>query len=219
MKEDTKIYNFNLKEKTDFPSFESVDILNENKIKIIDETFQIQEEDKQKIRKENSSKRIRLNPKQQKIHQLEKKIKKSELKFEILKNAGENLYLGSKFVFKFIAENEKKYPIRVMCKVLNINRGTYHRWKRNFISPTQERKILIQKEITAIFFKSKQRYGCKRITAVLHSSGYQIAHSTVGRYMRELGLYSVIKKVKVIYKSGDKILKSKRKLIVEKSKP
>ncbi|WP_082447135.1 IS3 family transposase [Flavobacterium sp. KJJ] len=51
--------------------------------------------------------------------------------------------------------------------------------------------------MTSIFFATEQRYGKPRIKIELENSGYQISISTVGRHMKELGLYSKIKKNKV----------------------
>jgi transposase-like protein len=137
---------------------------------------------------------LKSNIERQKISELGKKIKKSDLKFEILKNAGQYLNRESPMIFYFIAGNEKLYSIRMMCEVLAVNRSTYHGWKNQFVSRTQERKDLIKKEIITIFFACKKRYGCQRITVELQNLGYQISCSTVNKYMKELGLSSIVKK-------------------------
>lgn len=135
----------------------------------------------------------RLNPEDKKVYELEKKLKKSNLHFKILKSAGKILYLGRPMIFYFILENEKTYSIRMMCSVLCVNRRSYHYWKMQSLSETQKRKILIQQEITAIFFAAKGRYGSQRIRAVLKNSGYHISDSTVKNYMNEMGLSSKLK--------------------------
>ena len=125
---------------------------------------------------------------------LEKKIKKSDLKFQILKNAGNYLLQERSMVFSYMARNEKLYSIRLMCEVLGLNRGSYRSWKNPVVTEKKKRKILMQKRITSIFFTYKQRYGCVRIAIVLKNSGYEISSSTVYEYMKELGLYSKVKK-------------------------
>ncbi|MFD2941806.1 IS3 family transposase [Flavobacterium notoginsengisoli] len=119
---------------------------------------------------------------------LEKKIKKSELKFEILKNAGIRTTQGKYVIFDFIQENEKKYSIRLMTDVLSIDRREYHRWKKRPLNDTRLRKLLMQKEITLLFFAFKQRYGSERIAVELRNLGYELSDRTVRKYMRELGL-------------------------------
>ena len=77
---------------------------------------------------------MRLSPQQKIIHDLEKKISESESKFDILKNGTTYLCEKKQMVFHFIESNEKKYSIRLMCKVLGIGTGTYRRWKNQFVS-------------------------------------------------------------------------------------
>lgn len=137
---------------------------------------------------------LKLNLEDQRIQELEKKIKTSNLKFEILTKAGKYLHSEGVMIFYFMKNNEKIYSIRLMCEVLGINRGTYRGWKNQTVTKRQERKILIQKEITTIFFAYKQRYGSQRITIELQNSGYQISSFTVNKYMKELGLTSIVKK-------------------------
>jgi transposase-like protein len=137
---------------------------------------------------------LKVNMDRQINQPLEKKIKKSDLKFQILKNAGNYLLQERSMVFRYMASNEKLYSIRLMCEVLGLNRGTYRSWKNPVVTEKKKRKILMQKRITSIFYKYKQRYGCVRIAIVLKNTGFEISSSTVYEYMKELGLYSKVKK-------------------------
>ncbi|KAF2343056.1 transposase [Flavobacterium tistrianum] len=140
--------------------------------------------------------RLKLSPEDRQIHDLEKKIIKTNLKFEILKKAGRFLLKERAQLFSFIAENEKTYSIRLMCSVLEVNRATYHKWKNPLLSERQKRKILIQEEIANIFHAYEKRYGSKRIAAELQNMGYEISSFTVNKYMNELGLTIRTKKIK-----------------------
>lgn len=137
---------------------------------------------------------LKSNLEKKRNQELEKKTKKSDLKFEILKSAGKYLNQGRPKIFCFMARNENIYSIRLMCEVLGVHRCTYRRWKNGHITEKQKRKFLIKKEITSIFFAFKERYGCPRITIELQNTGYKISCTTVHQYMRELGLYSKVKK-------------------------
>jgi putative transposase len=137
---------------------------------------------------------LKLNPKQKRIFELENKIRESNLKFTILKKAGICALQDRFKIFQYIKSNEKMYPIRKMCLVLGVSVRSYHTWKNENISETQRKKILIKKEIITIFFTVKQRYGAARIAIELQKLGYTISSATVGRYMKEEGLYSEIKK-------------------------
>jgi len=137
---------------------------------------------------------LKFNLARQKNQKIEKKIIKSDLKFEILKNAGKYLSQGRPFIFSFMASNEKIYSIRLMCEVLGIHRCTYRRWKNGYITEKQKNKTIMKNEIKSLFFVFKERYGGHRITIELKNAGYKISCSTVHQYMRELGLSSKVKK-------------------------
>lgn len=137
---------------------------------------------------------LRLSPDQKCIHELEKKIKELDLRVEIIKSAKKYVNHGRAALFTFILENEKTYSIKLMCRALAVNRGTYRVWKKQDISETVKKKILIKQCITKIFYGSKERYGRHRIKAELQNYGYILSHRTIGTYMRELGFYVSVKK-------------------------
>jgi len=138
--------------------------------------------------------RPRFSPEQKTIYLLEKKIKDLDLKNEIFKNARGYISQGKPMVLHFMSLHEKVYPIEQMCQVLGITYGTYHKWARQFVSEAKKRKILLQQEITSIFFEAKQRYGSARIAIELQNRGYKISRFSVLMNMRELGLQSTITK-------------------------
>lgn len=125
---------------------------------------------------------------------LKKKIKKIDLKYEILKNAGKCILGRKDVIFHFMQKNENKYSIRLMAEVLNVNRIQYHKWKKKPLTDAQQRKMLIKKEITIIFYSAKQRYGSERIAVELTKRGYQLCSRTVRKYMSELELSALGKK-------------------------
>ncbi|TDW47846.1 transposase-like protein [Flavobacterium sp. 270] len=137
---------------------------------------------------------LKMNPEQQKIHNLKKRIKKAELQSEILKKAVPFLKLGNPAVMAFIENHKEKYSLKMICSVLGISPHTYRKWKNDFISETQQKRNKVKQEITKLFYKAEKRYGCARITVELHKLGYQITSTTTGRYMRELGLYVSVKR-------------------------
>ena len=110
---------------------------------------------------------LRLTPQQKCIYELEKKIKELDLKVEIIKSAKKYIHNGRVALFTFILENEKTYSIKLMCRSLGVNRGTYKAWKRQDVSQTVKKKMIIKECITIIYYGSKERYGRHRIKAEL----------------------------------------------------
>ncbi|WPO80742.1 IS3 family transposase [Flavobacterium sp. KACC 22761] len=138
--------------------------------------------------------KLKLSPEQEKIHELEKKLKEAELERDILKKANKHLFQGRSMIYLFIKDHEKIYSIEKMCKVLKVSPSSYYNWKRQILSERQRKTALIKEEIASIYFNAKQRYGSPRITLELQSQGYQISRITVAKYMKQLGLYSKLSK-------------------------
>lgn len=137
---------------------------------------------------------VRVHPENRFSFDLEKKSIESELRYEILKNASPYLYQGDLIIYQFIINNEKKYSITQMCKVLEVGIGRYLRWKKNGISEKQQYITLLKQDITSIFLRFKKHYGRKKITKELHKLGYQIVERQVSFYMKQLGLRRIAKR-------------------------
>ncbi|WP_240723489.1 IS3 family transposase [Flavobacterium sp. GT3P67] len=133
---------------------------------------------------------LKLSPEQEKIHELEKKLKEAELERDNLKKGNKHLFQGRSMIYLFIKDHEKIYSIEKMCKVLAVSNSSYYKWKKQVVSERQKRVVLIKEAITCIYFNAKQRYGSPRITLELQNIGYQISRITVAKYMKQLGLYS-----------------------------
>lgn len=92
--------------------------------------------------------------------------------------------------YEFIKNHESLFPIEKMCIVLKVSSSSYYKWKTRPLSNRERRKREIKKQITSIYFASKQRYGSPRIAVELDSSGFKASRITVAKYMKELGLRS-----------------------------
>ena len=64
-------------------------------------------------------------------------------------------------------------------------RSTYYYYLKN---PITDKYEVEKKEITAIFTEHKERYGYRRILAIMRNRGYEINHKTVQKLMKSLGL-------------------------------
>jgi len=92
--------------------------------------------------------------------------------------------------YEFIKNHESLFPIEKMCIVLKVSSSSYYKWKTRPLSNRERRKREIKKQITSVYFASKQRYGSPRIAVELDSSGFKTSRITVAKYMKELGLRS-----------------------------
>lgn len=84
-----------------------------------------------------------------------------------------------------------------MCKVLNVSRSCYYKWRDRSKSPRQERREELAIKIRQVFIESRQLYGSPKITKILNQKGFKVTQKTVGRIMKENGMRSTtIKKYK-----------------------
>lgn len=133
-------------------------------------------------------------PEQKRIAELKlalrRKLKKVEIQIEITQSAGRYIHEGKPHIFHFIENNLDKYSLWRMCQVLGIVPATYINWKNKILSPRKRKTILLEKEITSIFYEYKEMYGNAKIAAELQSRGIQLKLCAVSWYMKRLGLVS-----------------------------
>ena len=93
-------------------------------------------------------------------------------------------------------ELRKKYPLPSLLELANISKSTFYYRLNKLLHSTDKYKV--EKElIQQIFTENKQRYGHKRVTAVLRCQyGIIINHKTVNKLMKSLNLKVSVKKVK-----------------------
>lgn len=139
-----------------------------------------------------------LTTEQAVIRDLERKIKDSKITLEILKRGTKYASQGKITAKNFIENNKSEFSIAKMLSVLEISETTYYRTKKQELTDTESRVILLKQEITSIYYEFKRRYGCFKITRELQNRGFKIKNSSVKKYMRILGLRRKIKrKIKV----------------------
>lgn len=95
-------------------------------------------------------------------------------------------------------EQFEQYSVHELCEALHVSRGTFynHIFRRaDRTAYFQERQALML-QVRQIFEDSKQRYGAKRIRAVLAESGIHVSEKRIRAIMQELGLESIRQKRK-----------------------
>ena len=89
--------------------------------------------------------------------------------------------------FSFISEHAEEFPIRRMCRVLEVSRSGYYAWLKRPESQRSQEDRRLKVQIRTIFKKNKERYGSPRIYHALRRSD-PIGKNRVARLMHEDGL-------------------------------
>ena len=86
--------------------------------------------------------------------------------------------------FAFIAVEKATYPVRVLCRVLDVSRAGFYAWHRRPPALRTQQDQRLGVEIQAIHAESRQRYGSPRVHAELRERGQRVGCKRVARLMR-----------------------------------
>lgn len=88
-----------------------------------------------------------------------------------------------------MSAEKANYPVRLMCRVLDVSPGGWYAW-RNRVHPTPRERsdAALRTAIARVHRTSRQTYGSPRVHAQLKREGVKTSRSRVARLMRESGL-------------------------------
>ena len=90
--------------------------------------------------------------------------------------------------FKFIENERENFPVSILCRVLDVSRSGYYRWRTAEPSEREKLDTQLKPKVAAIYAESKETYGSPRIHAELVDLGFEVGRNRVARLMREMGL-------------------------------
>jgi putative transposase len=92
--------------------------------------------------------------------------------------------------FAFIVAEKASFPVRVLCRVLDVSRAGFYAWQARTPSGHAQADARLGVEIAAIHAESRQRYGSPRVHAELRDRGHRTSRKRVARLMRQHQLAS-----------------------------
>jgi putative transposase len=90
--------------------------------------------------------------------------------------------------FAFIAAEEATFPVRLLCRTLQVSRAGFYAWQARPPASRLRADERLGREIAAIHAESGQRYGSPRVHAELVDRGCRTSRKRVARLMRVRGL-------------------------------
>ena len=90
--------------------------------------------------------------------------------------------------FAFIATEKAAFPVRLLCRTLQVSRAGFYAWQARPPAPRGQADERLGLEIAVIHAESRQRYGSPRIHAELVDRGCRTSRKRVARLMRVRGL-------------------------------
>ena len=89
----------------------------------------------------------------------------------------------------FIHQHRKEWPVKVLCKVMKVNRSYYYDFIKNKKNQVDENLETVKKRLKALFEKNKQIYGSRRLMKALRDEGFKIGRYMVRKLMKSLELF------------------------------
>jgi len=90
--------------------------------------------------------------------------------------------------YGFMAAHEKEFSVKLMCRVLGVQRSGYYAWKKRPLSPRAKANEELLKQIRAAFEVCRKVYGSPRIRQYLIGKGHSYGRHRVARLMRQANL-------------------------------
>lgn len=90
--------------------------------------------------------------------------------------------------FEFILAEKARYPVTVLCSVLQTSCSGFYAWCKRPRSAHATSDAQLSVQVTASYNRSRRRYGSPRIHADLRARNINVGRKRVERLMRENGL-------------------------------
>lgn len=94
-------------------------------------------------------------------------------------------------MYEFIGSNEKKYPSRLQCQALGISRSGYYAWRSGKTHQLKVENKRMEQKIIQTFREHRRRYGSRRISRDLQSSGEKVSRYRAGKVLHRHGLKAI----------------------------
>jgi putative transposase len=97
-----------------------------------------------------------------------------------------------------VSENRARYPIAVMCRVLDVSASGYYAWVKRPPSMRAVTDAALTVKIDAAHVASNGTYGAPRLQIDLAEAGIRVGRKRVARLMRNAGLVGVSRRKSTI---------------------
>jgi transposase InsO family protein len=86
------------------------------------------------------------------------------------------------------------YPVRLMCRVLNVTKSAYYDWKQRGATVVGAEEFALCSRMKALFAQSRDSLGSRGMVRQLRQDGHIVGRYRVRRLMKRLGLLVKIKR-------------------------
>ena len=81
-----------------------------------------------------------------------------------------------------------QYPLRLLCRVLEVSRSGYHAWQNRRPSKRAQENARLEVAIQAAHVRTRQTYGPERLQAALREDGFLAGVGRIKRLRKKLNI-------------------------------
>ncbi|HYJ31018.1 MAG TPA: IS3 family transposase [Allosphingosinicella sp.] len=122
------------------------------------------------------------------ITRLKRELDRTRMERDVLKKANRHLRGGAEMSFRFIRDHAGRWPIRLMCRVLEVSASGYYAWRHRPDSARVVANRALLADVRRLHGEHHGRYGSPRMHAALRAEGRTASRGRVARLMRRHGI-------------------------------
>ena len=108
--------------------------------------------------------------------------------------------------YQAIGDHANRFPVRLMCRALQVSSAGYYAWGQRPESHRAQRNRALIERIRVLHAQSRRTYGSPRLTRDLRDTGHTCSENRVARLMREHAIRAkTVKKWRATTDSGHKL--------------
>ena len=90
--------------------------------------------------------------------------------------------------FAFIDAEKALYPVRLMCRVLQVAASGYYAWRQRGPSERSQQDAALGARLVALHREHREVYGSPRLHVEIKAQGFEVGRHRIARLMRQHGL-------------------------------
>lgn len=128
-----------------------------------------------------------LTPEQQRIQELEARVKRLEQEKTILKKGYRSLNVGRARLYTLIEQLREHGKLSLVCSLFGVGLSSFYDRQKRRTQPDVKR-LQLRSKVNELFTKSRGSAGSRTIVGMLRDEAIEIGRFKVRRLMSELGL-------------------------------
>ncbi|PAU77061.1 IS3 family transposase [Halovibrio salipaludis] len=137
---------------------------------------------------DTDSQHQQISDQQAELRRMKAELRRVTEERDILKKGRSVLCQGVRVKYRFIRAHQQQFPVRAMCRVLNVHFSGFYAWLHNPESPRTKANQRLLGLIKQSWLESGCVYGYRNITLDLKDLGEQCSKNRVYRLMRREGI-------------------------------